>query len=279
MKKLAFVNGRLVPEEQAAVSIFDYGLLYGYGIFETIRAYNGRFFMLEEHLKRLRHSAEKTGMRINVDGARRAIKSVLAANKIKDGYVRITITYGVGKPRLAFGAGGKPTIIAFAREIPKDVESKQQKGVRIGFSEIMQYSRRYTSGVKSINYLETALRKKEAANRRLDDVIILNEKMDVVEASTANIFLVDGRGSLVTPKLEDGCLEGITRDMIIGIARKLRIKIVEKSISRAELLKAKEVFISNSVMEIIPVVRIEGKNLVIGASTRRLQVEYKRIAR
>lgn len=275
MKKLACVNGKIVPLDKAVVSVLDYGLLYGFGVFETMRAYNNRVFKMEEHLGRLEKSCKKVGIKVNLNAVGNSVKKLLIANRLKNAYIRVTLTYGVGKPRLAFGRQ-KTTFIVIADSLPENLSVKQKRGVRAGFSRVRHYSGLLLNQIKSTNYLQTALRKKEARERRLDDVIILNEKNNVVEASTSNIFIVDKKDRLITPRLQDGCLPGITKKTVLQIARRLKIKTIEKTIKPKELLNAKEIFITNSIMEIIPVRQAEKKEFKKRAITRRLQAEYKR---
>jgi len=278
MKKLACINGKIVSMNKAVVSVLDYGLLYGYGVFETLRAYKGKIFKLDEHLGRLEKSCRKVEIKADLNAVKNAIKGLLIASRLKNAYIRVTLTYGVGKPRLAFGRQ-KTTFIVIAESLPEGIGEKQVKGVRVRFSKVRHYSGNSLSDIKTTNYLTTALRKKEAKERKLDDVVILNEKDNVVEASTSNIFIVDKEGRLITPRLQDGCLPGITRKTVLQIARKLKIKTIEKAIKPEELLKAKEIFITNSIMELIPVNQIEKKKFKTGRITRRLQEEYKKLTK
>lgn len=277
MKELVYVNGRLVLKNRAMVSVLDYGLLYGFGVFETMRAYSGRVFKLEEHLDRLEGSARLVGIEYDVNRVEHAVRKLIAANGLDDAYVRATLTYGAGKMRLALGGRKKPSLIVFATRLPDDLEAKGRAGVRTGFSVIRHYSKNPLNRIKTTNYLPAALRKKEAQTRRLDDVIVLNEKNRVVEASTSNIFMVDKNNTLITPRIRDGCLPGITRATILEMAKKMGLKTVEKTIKPGELLEAKEVFITNSITELVPVVRIEGRKIKKGALTRRLQEAYGRL--
>ncbi|MFH1125563.1 MAG: aminotransferase class IV, partial [Candidatus Altiarchaeota archaeon] len=234
-------------------------------------------FKLDEHLKRLEYSARTVGIKADDNKIKEVLKGLLAKNKLEDAYIRIMLTYGIGKPRLALDGGETPALIAVAEKLPKNLGDRQRKGVRVGFSKVKHYSKNPLNKIKTTNYLQTALRKKEALKRGLDDVIVLNEKGNVVEASTSNIFMVDKNKTLITPKTEDGCLPGITRKTIIEIARRLGIRIVERSIKPNKLLKAKEAFITNSMLEIVPVARIEKTEILKGGLTRRIRKEYRRL--
>ena len=276
MKRFVYINGRVVSEDKAAVSVFDYGLLYGIGVFETMRAYDGRVFKLEEHMKRLKGAASAAGIHAEVGGIPQAIHAVLAKNRLSNAYVRVTLTYGVGKPRLMLD-GKTPTVIVFAGELPKGIKEKQRNGMTAGFSTVVHYSKSPLARIKSTNYLQTALRKQEAKEWRLDDVIVVNEKNRVVEASTSNVFMVDGSGTLITPPLKDGCLPGITRKTVLEIAKKNGVKILEGAIAKRGLLKAREVFMTNSIMEVVPVVKIERTAFKAGSITRMLQRKYRTV--
>lgn len=275
MKKLAYVNGSLVPEDAAAVSVLDYGFLYGYGVFESLRAYNGRIFLLEEHLRRLACGAERIGLKADLKEVRNALDMTLAVNNLMDAYIRVTLTFGVGGPRMALNENVKPSVIVIAGGIPANLDGMCLKGVSVGFSEVRHYSMNPLNGIKTLNYLPIALRKLEAKKRKLDDLIILNEKNHAVEATTSNLFVVGKNGSLSTPRIEDGCLSGITREAVIKLAKKLGIKTVENKIKKDELLKVKEAFLTNSIAGIIPVIRIEKRKISIGRTTRMLQKSYK----
>jgi len=278
MSEFVYVNGRLTPEDKANVSVFDYGLLYGMGVFESMRAYECRVFRLDEHLKRLRHSAGIIGLQVNGKKVEAAVKATLQRNRLRDAYVRVTVTGGRGKTRLAFDKKQEPCVIVVAQRLPEGIEEKQRVGVKAGFSKIMQYSRSPLCAIKSTNYLQTALRKKEAIDRGLDDVIVVNEEGRIAEASTSNVFMVDKKGVLATPKIEDGCLPGITRKTVLEAAGRLGMKAAEKTITPAQLMEAKEVFLTNSIMELVPVTAVEGKRLNVGETTRTLQKEYRRLA-
>lgn len=276
MKKFVYVDGIFVPKERALISVFDYGLLYGFGVFESMRAYNGRVFKFEEHLKRMKNSAKKVGIKFDDKKMQGAVIKLLAKNNLKNAYVRATLTYGIGKSRLILDGKQKPALIVFAEELPKDLRKKQFDGVKVGFSKIRQYSKSSLNSIKSTNYLQTALRKNEAKERRLGDIIILNEKNDVVEASTSNIFMVDKNSTLTTPRIQDGCLPGITRKTIIKMAKKLKTMTIERRVKPRELLKAKEVFMTNSIMEIVPIIQIGKTKIKKGDLTKKLQEEYNR---
>jgi branched-chain amino acid aminotransferase len=278
MKRFAYVNGRLVAREEAVVSVFDYGLLYGFGVFETMRAYGGNVFKLEEHLKRLEDGARTIGLPPITLNFPKAIRLLLAKNNLSDAYVRVTLTYGVGKARLALD-GKNPTVVVFAEKLPEGIERKQRDGITAGISGITHYSKNPLAKVKSTSFLQAALRKREAKERKLDDVLVLNERKHLVEASTSNIFMVDDKGVLCTPKVTDGCLPGITRETVLDIAEEAGLKAVEKAITVQELFKAREVFLTNSVMEVVPVVKVGDISFRIGRITRRIRGVYRAMSR
>ena len=277
----ACVNGRMIDEKMPAISVLDYGILYGYGLFETMLAVNGVVFRLDKHLIRLR----KTGSLIQLpmpwtdNKIKQMLQKTLKVNKLKDAYLRLTITKGPGEPRLD-STVKKPTLIIIARRLPKDLEEKKSKGVRLAISNLYRInSKDIRSKIKTTNYLLNALAKAEADTLGADDAILQNEKGLIAECATANIFIVS-RGWLVTPSVESGLLPGVTREAVIEIAGKIGIKTIEKNLAASELTSAQEAFKTSSITGIIPINQIDGKKIgngKIGKTTRKLQKEYDKL--
>lgn len=272
------VNGRLVDEGEPSVSPLDYGLLYGYGLYETMRADNGRVFRLRRHLARLREAAKLIGIPLKWTDAEfeAMIMETLKANCLSDAYVRLTVTRGSGEPRLSFPKDTRPTLIITARKLPDGGMAAARLAVSRKFT---RYSRDIRSGIKSTNFLINALAKAEATERKADDVILLNEKGDVTECSTANIFLVsDGR--LMTPALGSGLLPGIVREAVIELAKEDGIPFDEREVPESELLRAQEIFKTSSIAGVVPVLELDGRPVGFGKPgklTLELQKSYARL--
>jgi branched-chain amino acid aminotransferase len=279
MSEKICVNGRMVDADKAKLSVLDYGLLYGYGLFETMRAYSGRVFMLEEHMKRLCGSANEIGIRVNAREMKRAIRKTLNANKRKDAYVRLTVTYGIGRPRINLAGGNKPNYFVITDDVP-DYAKQYRNGVKLSVSKRIKQSRHsHTPRLKTLNYLDRVMAKKEAMEKGFSDAIIMDDGDYVAEATTANIFAVKG-DTLTTPGLNQGILPGITRRIIIDIAKKEGLKVEEGKIKLKELLESNEIFTTNSMAEVMPVVEIDGRRIgkgTPGKTTRRMHERYKKL--
>jgi len=277
------MNGKLVPREEAKVSVFDHGLLYGDGVFEGIRIYNSNIFKLKEHIDRLYDSAKAIMLRIQI-GKEQMIKEnigAVKANKLKDGYIRLVVTRGVGDlgldPRKCKG-GSFYFIIADGIELyPAEHYTK-------GLS-ITTVALRRSAGetldpkIKSLNYLNNILAKLEAINHGSLEAIMINQLGYVAEATGDNVFIYR-KGELWTPDLSSGCLDGITRETVIGLARGLKIKVRECMMTRYDLYTADECFLTGSAAEIIPIVKIDAREIGEGKPgpvTKKLNAAYRKI--
>ena len=282
MEKLIYLNGLLFPESDAKISVFDYGLLYGYGLFETMRAYNGKVFRIDQHIDRLLKSAKL--IEIPIIQTRKEIKNAidltLATNNLNDAHIRITFTYGKGLPRLQFSDNQKTNLIVIADRIPENISKIQKEGIRAIISQVARRNNHSVSSkIKSTNFLDSILAKIEVRAKKADDAILLNSDNFVSEATTSNVFIVSDK-KLITPSEDSGILLGITRNTITEISKDIGIIIEQKKLTTKELIKADECFITNSIMEIVPVVEIEGKKIgdgKPGEMTKRLQEEYKKL--
>lgn len=261
------IDGKAVPSEQAAVSVFDHGLLYGDGVFEGIRAYNGRVFKLEEHVRRLYDSAKAICLSIPITQAEMCADVVRACreNGIRDGYVRLVVTRGIGtlglNPRLC----KKAQIIIIADSIrlyPHEVYERGLNMITVGTSRNLPEA--INPRIKSLNYLNNVLAKIEALNAGADEGLMLNAQGYVAEATGENVFSVrDGR--LRTPPAWCGALEGITRNCIMDLARESGYSVHEDVISRYDLYTADEVFLTGTAAELISVVRLDDRVIGDGA--------------
>ena len=278
-----FMSGRLVPENKARVSVFDHGLLYGDGVFEGIRSYNGRVFMLDEHVVRLYRSAKAIALTIPMTpkAMAEAVVKTCKANRCFDGYIRLVVTRGVGTLGLNPFTCKKPEVIVIAAAIqlyPRELYEKGLKIVTVG--TIRNHTESVNPMIKSLNYLNNILAKIEAINVGAPEAIMLNHAGHVAEATGDNIFAVNGK-TLLTPPASAGALAGITRDVVITLARERGYAVTETTMTRYDLYNADEVFLTGTAAEIIGVCEIDRR--VIGGGkpgpvTRELGAAYHTFA-
>jgi D-amino acid aminotransferase len=273
MGEIAYVDGKLVPLAEARISIFDRGFLYGDGLFETIRVYEKTPFLLEKHLKRLLSSAK--ALKINCphfDELESIAVSVLQTNSIDNGVLKIILTRGVGERGLSFSEGGKPTLIMTLTEgIPYTEDMYRQ-----GFSAVFVPEARSFGYLKSLNFLANVVAKSFADSRGAQEAFFVRDDF-VTEGTMSNIFAIR-EGKLVTPSLDHKILPGITREQVLNLTNDLGIDFCEGSLLREELEESDEVFITNSILEIMPVIKIEEKKIgsgVPGEITSMLREKYK----
>ena len=261
-----FVDGKFVDEKKAVVSVFDHGLLYGDGVFEGIRAYNGRVFKLSEHVDRLFYSAKAILLKIPMSHRAicAAVREACKRNKIRDGYIRLVVTRGAGTLGLDPNRCSKPQVIIIADKIQLYPETFYKKGLEI---VTVPTTRNHTNAVnpaiKSLNYLNNILAKIEAINAGCVDAIMLNSQGFVAECTGDNVFMLKGR-RLLTPPLAAGALYGITRGVAIELAKSLGVEVTEPNLTRYDLYNADEVFITGTAAEVVPVVKIDGRQIGTG---------------
>lgn len=256
----AYVNGKYVQKDEASISIYDHGFLYGDGVYEAIRAYDGIVFKLREHLDRLYESAKsiKINIPISKDELSGIVVEILKKNDLKSGYVRIVVSRGFGKMGVDPRNCPKPTLVVMA-DPREPLFGEEVKGI----SAIVSSLRRTPSWsldprIKTLNYLNNVLAKIEAIEAGAEEAIMLNEQGYVAETSTENVFVVKN-GTVATPHPSLGVLKGITRDVIIGIVKELGHPLEERSISIHELYNADEVFVTGTAAEAVPIIRISGR--------------------
>jgi len=281
MEEVIYLNGYIIPRSQARISPFDHGFLYGYGLFETMRAYDGCIFRLERHLARLRHGAEIIGLASKLASfdLEAACQEILSLNGLKEARLRLTITAGEGDmvPEPATCAG--ITVLVMARNFVPLPLQKYEWGFKSVLSSLRRNSQSPLSRLKSTCYLENILARTEAKAAGADEAILLNERGYLVEGSTSNIFLVS-QGVLITPSLGSGILVGITREAVLELARALAIKIEEREVELKELAEADEAFITNSILEIMPLTCFAGKTIGTGEPgqlTKTLMAAYRKL--
>ena len=259
-----FIDGKFVDEKNAKISVFDHGLLYGDGVFEGIRAYNGRVFKLKEHVDRLYYSAKAILLKIPM--SRQAItKAVLDAcrrNKIRNGYIRLVVTRGVGTLGLDPDRCKKGSVIVIAGKIQLYPKELYEKGMPlITVPTTRNFANAINPAIKSLNYLNNILAKIEAKIGGCAEAIMLNPSGNVAECTGDNVFIMTG-DKLLTPPLSAGALRGITRGAVIGLAAEMRLEVHEPDLTRYDLYNADECFITGTAAEIAPVASIDGR--VIG---------------
>jgi branched-chain amino acid aminotransferase len=275
MAQKIYMDGELVDRDEATVSVYDHGLLYGDGVFEGIRVYNGRIFRLEEHIRRLERSARAIMLDIplSVEELIEAHVETCRANDVHDGYIRTLITRGVGDLGLDPRKCPKPSIIIIAANI----ELYNPKLYGIGLSLITCSTRRNTAasldpGIKSLNYLNNILAKIECNLADVQEGIMLTSNGMVSECTGDNIFIVSD-GEVVTPPVSAGILNGITRAAVLECAGELGIGVSEQLFPVTEVYTADECFLTGTAAELVPVIEVDGRIIgdgKPGATTKRL---------
>ena len=279
-----YVDGAFYPKSQAKVSVFDHGLLYGDGVFEGIRAYNGSVFKLKEHIDRLYRSAHMIMLEIPVSKEEmiQTVLETLRKNNLTDSYIRLVVTRGVGDLGLNPKKCSKPTIIVITDTIALHKGEAKEKGVTAMISWVKRDPVDATSHeIKSLNYLNSILAKIEANISGVDEAICLDKNGFVCEGVAENIFIVRN-GRIFTPPSYTGALPGITAEEIAKLARKLGYEAKDKNITPYELFNAEEVFFTGTAAEIVPVREINKRTISNGKPgliTKRLMEEFAKLVR
>jgi branched-chain amino acid aminotransferase len=259
-----FIDGKYCDEQDAKISVFDHGLLYGDGIFEGIRAYNGRVFRLKEHIDRLFYSAKAILLTIPMspDALTRAVVETCRENQVRDGYIRLVVTRGIGTLGLNPNRCKNPSVIIIAGKIQLYPPELYQKGMEIiTVPTVRNLHSALNPAIKSLNYLNNILAKIEANNAGCEEAIMLNAEGFVSECTGDNVFIVKGN-QLFTPPLSAGALYGITRSVVMDLATQAGMKASEPNLTRYDLFNADECFLTGTGAELVPVVKIDGR--VIG---------------
>lgn len=259
-----YIDGRYYNERSAKVSVFDHGLLYGDGVFEGIRAYNGRVFKLKEHIDRLFDSAKAILLTIPMSHAEicRAVVETCRKNKLRDAYIRLVVTRGVGNLGLNPRNCKRGSVIVIAGKIQVYPAELYQRGMDIiTVPTTRNLHSALNPAIKSLNYLNNILAKIEANNSGCEEAVMLNAEGFVSECTADNIFIVKG-DRLLTPPLAAGALYGITRGTVMEIAQESGLQVSEPNLTRYDLFTADECFVTGTGAEIMPIVKIDGR--VIG---------------
>lgn len=284
MEEMVSLNGELIPASQARVSVFDHGFLYGYGLFETMRAYHGQIFLLERHLERLMNSAEVIGLGPGLAGIDlgQACRDTLRANDLGDARLRLTVSNGEADAFPWAGVGAKPTVVVTARGYTPFSAEKYSRGFRVGVSSLRRCQQSLVSRIKSTNCLVAVLARQAAAAHGLDEALLLNDDGFIAEGGGCNVFFVKP-SRLVTPSLGSGILPGITREVVLELAAALGIGVSEGTVGMSTIRHCDEAFLTNSMLEIMPLVAVSddaGQAVTIGSgkpgeATRRLMAAYR----
>jgi branched-subunit amino acid aminotransferase/4-amino-4-deoxychorismate lyase len=248
LKEIVFFNGKFIPQDEARASVFETGFLYGWGLFETMRSYQGGIVYLNEHLKRMQASSKLIKIKFPYPLAkiREAVKKTIKINSLQDAYIRINLWKS--------GHGSEISIIA--KKYESYPSQKYKKGFYCQISQFRNNEGTFLIKIKSNNYLIYQLAYLEAKNKGFDEAILLNNRGFVAEASRSNIFLVK-EARLFTPSLECGCLDGITRKVVFDLAKKYNLKIDEGNFTLQDLYNSDEIFLTNSLIGIMPAAAIE----------------------
>lgn len=279
-----YLNGKFVDSTKAMVSVFDHGLLYGDGVFEGIRSYNGLIFKLREHINRLFESAHTIMLKVPMTKEEliEVVKQSLRVNRLSNAYIRLVVTRGEGDLGLDPRKCGRPTVFVIADKIALYPKKLYEKGLElITVATQRNVPEALNPQVKSLNYLNNILAKIEAINAGYEEAIMLSPSGYVTECTGENLFIVKGK-HLLTPPPYIGVLRGITRKTVLELGARLRFDVREELLTRHDLFNADECFLTGTAAEIVPVVKIDGR--VIGSGkpgpvTKRLQTAFRQLTK
>lgn len=277
-----YIDGEYFDKQDAKVSVFDHGLLYGDGVFEGIRVYGGKIFKCEEHIDRLWDSAKAIWLEIPMtkEQMTEAMEQTVALNEIKDGYIRLIVTRGVGDLGLDPAKCSKPSIIIIAAGIALYSPELYEKGLEIvTVSTPRNHPAALSPRIKSLNYLSSILAKIEGKQAGCIEALMLNHKGELAECSADNIFLVR-KGRLLTPPADAGILEGITRNTVMDLAREMGVEVMEITLTKYDAYVADECFLTGSAAEVIAVVKIDGRSIGDGhpgPTTKQLKERFVKL--
>src|SRR5438093_543907 len=274
-----YIDGKYFTERDAKISVLDHGLLYGDGIFEGIRAYNSRVFKLREHIDRLFYSAKSILLTMPMarEELTKAVVLTCRRNKVRDGYIRLVVTRGVGTLGLNPYRCKHPTVIIIAGKIQLYPPELYERGMAVvTVPTVRNLHSAVNPAIKSLNYLNNILAKIEAINAGCEEAVLLNAEGFVSECTGDNLFIIK-EGHLMTPPLSAGALYGITRRVVMEIAEESGLKVSEPNLTRYDLFNADECFLTGTGAEIVPVVKLDGRvigNGKPGPITKKLVGQY-----
>lgn len=283
-KSLIYLDGEFLDQSEAKVSVFDHGLLYGDGVFEGIRFYNGRVFRMEAHMDRLWESARSICLEIPISRREmdEALLETIRRNDLRDGYIRLIVTRGVGNLGLNPAQCKRPSIIIIAATIALYPEEVYRNGLTV----VTVATRRVGTAalnpaIKSLNYLNNVLARIEANLANADEALMLNDAGNIAECTADNVFIVK-RGEIMTPPITAGALRGITRSVVFDIAAELGVRISEPELTRHDVYIADEAFLTGTAAEVIPMVKVDGRTIGDGKPgpiTQRTIERFRQVTR
>ncbi len=273
-KSFVWFNGRIVPESEARIPVFDSAYLYGLGVFETMKAERGRILFFPDHFSRMAGNARRIGLKLPLSAlwTKREILRTLSKNRLKEAYVRMILS------RNQFGS---PHFVVIARPFVPYPKRCYRQGARLVIAKTVQADTKTMASIKTTSYLTKMLAREEAEKRGADEGVLLNDRGHVTEGASSNIFLVKN-GRILTPPLPEGLLPGTRRKLILRLAKKLKIPLREKPLFPKDLRVANEAFITSAVKDVMPVGYFEGKKIgkkAPGPITMRLIASYQRLLR
>ncbi len=279
-----YIGGKLYDKEDAKISVYDHGLLYGDGVFEGIRSYGGRVFRMAEHLDRLWNSAKAIWLEIPMSKVEMAaaIEQTISVNGITDGYIRVVVTRGVGTLGLDPNRCDNPQVIIIADKISLYPDELYRKGLEIvTVSVARNHPAALNPRIKSLNYLNNILAKIEGLQAGCMEALMLNHKGELAECTGDNIFLVS-HGRVLTPPNDAGILEGVTRDAVITLAHDMQFEVLEKPLTKHDVYIADECFLTGTAAQVVPVVKVDSRTIgdgVPGPITKTLMAAFRELTR
>ena len=279
MSAKVYINGKFFAPNEAMVSVFDHGLLYGDGVFEGLRIYNGKIFRLEQHILRLYDSAKAICLKIpmSIEETTAACLETVKQSEFTDGYIRLVVTRGAGTLGLGPERTENPQVIIIVDKIKLYPQEFYDNGLAIiTAATIRNHPAALSPRIKSLNYLNNIMAKIEASNAGCLEALMLNHKGEVSECTADNIFIVRD-GKLLTPPTDAGILEGVTRDVVLELAREAGIPTFEKTLTRHDIYVADECFMTGTAAEVIGVVKVDDREIADGKPgpiTRKLKALF-----
>jgi branched-chain amino acid aminotransferase len=284
MSLKVYIGGKFVDKEDARISVYDHGLLYGDGVFEGIRSYSGKVFRIKEHVDRLYESARAIHLIIPItrDEMAKAIEDTLAINNFTDAYIRLVVTRGAGSLGLDPRRTTDPQVIIITDSISLYPEEYYENGLAIiTAGTIRNHPAALSPRIKSLNYLNNIMAKIEGTNAGCLEALMLNHAGYVAECTGDNIFIVKN-GVIHTPSIDAGILDGITRQAVIDLATSLGIVVIERTMERHDIMIADECFLTGTAAEVIPVTKLDGRPIgdgEVGPISRKLRAAYGKLVR
>lgn len=268
MEEKIYLNGSIVPRSEARISVFDQAFLYGYGLYETMRAYHGKIFLLERHIKRMLGAAGIIGLGEKLGGIdlSKACIDTLAANGLQEARIRLTVSNGDSDKAPWVDAGGAPNVVVTARPYTPFTAEKYSEGFKNGIASVRRCRQSIVATMKSVNTLASVMARMEAAASGLDEALLLNDDRFIAEGGGCNVFFVYST-TLFTPPLDSGILPGVTREAVMEMAAAMGIHVKEVDIKFGALKRFHEVFVTNAMIEVMPVTAIReesGRMVTIG---------------